>query len=547
MPQPPARRRSSISDDDEDSMGEEDINETMNRPDVWITPLSGDAVSNAVWKVKRVWAVDEINDDEEEHSVHNTQLFQKIKSLVGAPDSPSCASSPAGSTNRIAVDGLPKIPSRTWHVQTVVERNGKLDDLEPQKEFGDDEFEENIQHMAEEAVKEIDLNNKAIEEAKKRIKMLKNSDFAGKSPKRGERQLRRGLAGAKGKENETTPSDPAPTSETNESSQSNPAVGSHARSQNAQIAKADNQLHSPEHKDESLTATHTTHTEDATEKLTPTPSPVSEKPLVSIATQESVTSPTEKSKKKKKKSKSSSKHQTEDPVSPTKSPRKSPRKARHAIEECPSTPKFPTEDPASATNTPVSVKKKKKKKTKETESEVVESPKPRKQRKGRRKGEDSSNHEDVDYSVSPKRRQLPAPALIPNSDPETSPGLAEKHQETSSKDNNDRETLTPRSQKKVTSSPSKRKVKKIHAAAMVHDSDSDGESDSDISNDENPPKSKEGKTSLLNKDSAAVPWWKKNAGASPKIRNPTTRHGVSKSKTKRGGKRAGEIKSPPLV
>ncbi|KAL3925812.1 MAG: hypothetical protein SGILL_000160 [Bacillariaceae sp.] len=171
------RRESSLEGLDDTSFCEEQVKAMKSRPDVWITPFEGDEVSNAVWKVKRVWEVEEEDEKEQIHSVHNTDLFTKIKTLVGAPDSPSYSSSPVGGTKEnLPVDEIPRRPSRSWHVLSVVERNGRIDDLEPEKEFADDEMEENIGVIAEEAVKEIDLNKRAVEEAKKRIRLLKDSN-----------------------------------------------------------------------------------------------------------------------------------------------------------------------------------------------------------------------------------------------------------------------------------------------------------------------------------------------------------------------------------
>jgi hypothetical protein len=205
LPQAP-RRGSSLENLDNMSLGED--KGLRNRPDVWITPSEGDAVSNAVWKVKRVWAVDEEDEKEEIHSVQNTDLFKKIKKLVGAPDSPSYSSSPVGgSKDMFQGDEIPRRPSRSWHVLSVVERNGRMEDLEPEKEFADDEMEENIDLMAQGAVGEIELNKKAIEEAKKRIRLLKDANLKDqRKTLRRQPMSRRNLldSNGQGKENMTT-------------------------------------------------------------------------------------------------------------------------------------------------------------------------------------------------------------------------------------------------------------------------------------------------------------------------------------------------------
>ncbi|KAG7368919.1 hypothetical protein IV203_031662 [Nitzschia inconspicua] len=176
LPKAP-RRGSSIDDYDEASMRAEQIVRPKSRPDVWITPLELDQTKNAVWKVKRVWAVEQEDEKEEIHSVPGIDLYSKIKNLVGAPDSPSYSSSPVGGRKENSLeDGVPQRPSRSWHVLSVVERNGKMEDVGEEMEFADDQFEENLHSMAKDAVKEIELNQRALEEAKKRIMMLKSTD-----------------------------------------------------------------------------------------------------------------------------------------------------------------------------------------------------------------------------------------------------------------------------------------------------------------------------------------------------------------------------------
>ena len=140
------------------------------RPDVWITPVSGTATFDAMWKVKRVWAIESEDEREHVHSVHNRELFTKIKSLVGAPDTPPGIDADDSHSEKLPApsrDGTPKMPTRSWHVQTVVERKGRLENLEAEKELNDTEFVDDIELMAVDAVKEIELNKTAEETAKK--------------------------------------------------------------------------------------------------------------------------------------------------------------------------------------------------------------------------------------------------------------------------------------------------------------------------------------------------------------------------------------------
>lgn len=186
------RRDSSVEDLDDASLGAEHISRRNSRPDVWITPFECDKSRNAVWKVKRVWAVESEDEKEEIHSVPDIDLLSKIKTLVGVPDSPSHSSSPVRGRNKSLEDQMPRRPSRSWHVLSVVEMNGKMNNLGPEKEFADDEFEESLYNMAKEAVDEIELNERALEEAKKRILMLKNSDST-KTPRQAPGRLRRDI------------------------------------------------------------------------------------------------------------------------------------------------------------------------------------------------------------------------------------------------------------------------------------------------------------------------------------------------------------------
>eukprot|EP00529_Nitzschia_sp_RCC80_P003537 CAMPEP_0113514604 /NCGR_PEP_ID=MMETSP0014_2-20120614/40499_1 /TAXON_ID=2857 /ORGANISM="Nitzschia sp." /LENGTH=1118 /DNA_ID=CAMNT_0000411115 /DNA_START=227 /DNA_END=3580 /DNA_ORIENTATION=- /assembly_acc=CAM_ASM_000159 len=185
-PNAPPRRALSVSSCsfDTDLLS---LNTTKSRPDVWITPLSGTQPADAVWKVKRIWEVESVDEAEEEHSVHNIDLFNKIKTLVGAPESPEARlPTPAGDT-------IPTMPSRVWHMQTVVEKQGEIEKLEPEKDFEEEELKDNMKKMNEEAAKEIEMNAQALEEAKKRIRKLNGYDVPDqqKTPRRAPKLLSR--------------------------------------------------------------------------------------------------------------------------------------------------------------------------------------------------------------------------------------------------------------------------------------------------------------------------------------------------------------------
>jgi hypothetical protein len=160
-PNAPPRRQSSLSSD-ECSVDMSDAMEPRNRPDVWITALSGETSQNVLWNIRRVWDLEKEDDNEREHSVDNRELFSKIKTLVGAPGSPSSSSRDAKADIE-QKDGMPKMPTRSWQIQKVVERRGKLENLEPKKELAEEQFNENIDGMAKAAVVELKENAETLD------------------------------------------------------------------------------------------------------------------------------------------------------------------------------------------------------------------------------------------------------------------------------------------------------------------------------------------------------------------------------------------------
>lgn len=159
-PSAPSRRQSSFSSD-EFSGDVSNAMEPRARPDVWITALSGDTSQDVLWNVRRVWELEEEDKNEREHSVHNGELFSRIKTLVGAADSPSASLRDTKADDE-QKDGLPKMPTRSWQIQKVVERRGKLEDLEPEKELEDEQVNEVIDGMAKAAAVELKQNVHAL-------------------------------------------------------------------------------------------------------------------------------------------------------------------------------------------------------------------------------------------------------------------------------------------------------------------------------------------------------------------------------------------------
>ena len=138
--------RPSSFDDTDDDFHEE------KRPDVWITPMHDISAENAMWKVRRVWADETADEEEEDHNVSRSNLFGKIKTLIGAPESPP------------PKDGLPKLPARDWHVRKILESDGELNENEPEEDIHEEEMEGRMDVMTDEAIKEKEENEKALKE-----------------------------------------------------------------------------------------------------------------------------------------------------------------------------------------------------------------------------------------------------------------------------------------------------------------------------------------------------------------------------------------------
>ncbi|CAJ1951798.1 unnamed protein product [Cylindrotheca closterium] len=179
---PPRRRHSEFSDGDEHNSGTEYSEELgdskefvedsrRTRPDVWITALSGEHEEDVMWNVRRVWDIDQEDEGEKEVSVHSQQLFGQIRNLVGAMDDESLGAdqSHAGTVTTQKSDVKPKLPTRSWNIQKVVEAKGKLEGLQPAKQLDDKDMVDDIHVMNSEAVVELKENIKAQEELVRQI------------------------------------------------------------------------------------------------------------------------------------------------------------------------------------------------------------------------------------------------------------------------------------------------------------------------------------------------------------------------------------------
>ena len=154
----PSRPSRPGSFQDDDSYGEN------TRPGVWITPMGGTTDADQIWKIKRVWAEENPDEEEYEHNVKNDDLYTKIKHLVGAPHSPK--------------DNLPKIPQRNWNVKKVVETNGEVDESLPEESLHDYEIQQRVEVLAEEARIEQTEREKACEQYKKEKEEYKKEKAA---------------------------------------------------------------------------------------------------------------------------------------------------------------------------------------------------------------------------------------------------------------------------------------------------------------------------------------------------------------------------------
>jgi hypothetical protein len=108
--------------DDDDNI---DHGNRYKQPDVWATPTTNNnnnssssngktVASTKRWKVKRVWYVDEIDEQEREHEVESSELMNKVKELLGVPT--------ASSTAEAEYD--PTVSN--WKVKKVIDVEGRV-------------------------------------------------------------------------------------------------------------------------------------------------------------------------------------------------------------------------------------------------------------------------------------------------------------------------------------------------------------------------------------------------------------------------------------
>jgi len=133
------------------------INNSNSRPDVWITPLKSMDGSRK-WKVKRVWDVEDVDDEEPEYEVDHSELMSSVRDLLGVPED-------LGSTSReweIEIDernpwmtaaerdAPPTPPSKPcFFVKTVYDIDGELDGSDSTVSLTGQDFANTIQDITD--------------------------------------------------------------------------------------------------------------------------------------------------------------------------------------------------------------------------------------------------------------------------------------------------------------------------------------------------------------------------------------------------------------
>jgi hypothetical protein len=99
------------------------------RPDVWITPIPGANPKDRKWKVKRVWNVGQVDDQEIEHDVKNQDLMDFVRTLLGvAPKEAASESNNESSKNTVPC----------WHIQKCYDVDGEVETSEAEATVAED-------------------------------------------------------------------------------------------------------------------------------------------------------------------------------------------------------------------------------------------------------------------------------------------------------------------------------------------------------------------------------------------------------------------------
>lgn len=153
------------NDDDDDNCdgfntnGDTHGSPEKKRPDVWMTPLKSRDGSRK-WKVKRVWDVEDVDEDEPEYEIDHADLTLSVRDLLGVPDDHSNTSSVRCvsfqdsnkwdvTTNRDAPPTKPR--QRSFSLKTFYDVDGDFDGSESSISLDDGQFIRKLSKIAESA------------------------------------------------------------------------------------------------------------------------------------------------------------------------------------------------------------------------------------------------------------------------------------------------------------------------------------------------------------------------------------------------------------
>lgn len=133
----------------------------MNRPDVWITPIKAGNRKRR-WKVKRMWNVEDVDDEEDELSVDHEDLMDTIKSLLGVPEHFGHTSEEwdvkIDAESPWEIDG--EKDSAPWYLKRVYDIDGEIESSDED----DEEISLSTGHMTEAMKNMFDSNDNVYNE-----------------------------------------------------------------------------------------------------------------------------------------------------------------------------------------------------------------------------------------------------------------------------------------------------------------------------------------------------------------------------------------------
>lgn len=512
-------RASTSSDRDDMSVSLDGVEEEEEkRPDVWITPMEGTQPSEAMWRVKRVWAIETEDEKEQEHDVHNHELMEKIKALVGAHEAPPPVGNPA--------DSAPQVPQRSWHVQTVVEKRGRVENVAAERDLAEEELVEDMAEMAKEAVKEIEENKKILEEDRKRLEEKKAERAA-----LGDVELLQDLEDADDCEPEIVnvpPEEPVevsiPPEEPNKPEEISPALTDHVpplspepgrpiddEKDETSVGVLDSDQESVDKKDDESPVKRRGGKKPKKSKSTKTES-ISPKVSRKSQAMEDLKSPGT-PRKSKKSSKS---------LSISSTPKRS-SKAKVLTDGTETSPKSPRKSKSSLEAPPLTTPKRKSKPLVATAAKSKKSPKDEEKKKKVKTKKKSKDKSKAEKEKSPKRKVVSLAALVQDSSDEHHSPHSDDDKSVNSSSSEDASIPDDHSEKLAPATPV---TARLSLAAMVHDS-----SESDLSSVDSDDSSLSGerkslaprivqKTVMSPRPSGG--WWKSDGKNTPSRGSRTT-------------------------